>query len=253
MNALFKHVAALLPGEYFQGHYSWENAVRLTGARLICQAPAAGSVRIGLEVNGAPTSNIFEVTPLTPCVSLPLAVEVPAGQRIRFQVLSFDGLPEDAADEASIVVSIGGEYAIEPVGIYAVWWVDGLSRLPLYSYDPQTAAFTALAATAGRGTIALDTETTITVAGDSVQFAGDGLHCAEVHEQGVMTSPRLEFRFGDVLWGAVEAGGRVYAARFREVSPIVEGELGYRFFAGATCVGQMLPAEWQVTGLIGEG
>lgn len=144
---LFEHNGIIGAGEYLPGHYAWSQDMRLTVARLRCDAPPeSGVLTMALEVGGVLTGEIFNITAGGKvAVSMPLSRVVPANATVRWLVTGFTGPMADAAMEIGITLEAGpagfSQFFIHGA-LMTVNWAEGRLCTPIFNYNPATRIFT---------------------------------------------------------------------------------------------------------------
>lgn len=100
---------ALIVDEYLLGFYTWASDMTLLNATVYANAPLGSPMVLGLEVNGVQTGQTLTIpvgaANTTVEASVPLSGTIPAGQLVRWQVLSGPD-PADAADGCAVGMSV---------------------------------------------------------------------------------------------------------------------------------------------------
>lgn len=94
--------------EYLLGHYRWQSAVQVTGARVIAMASSTTDTVIELEVNGVLTGEQLTLPAGTQNtevdVSRTFTVSVPAGQAVRWKIISGPDDEESMAWQGAVTM-----------------------------------------------------------------------------------------------------------------------------------------------------
>lgn len=132
-----------------------------------------------------------------------------------------------AAQYFTVATGTGAVPVLSAQAPYLVWYVSATEQVALYAYAADTGVFTALEATAARGTVgyAGDAfEVTLDGVGVVLATTADGLHHPAVIEQTPLPAerPRMDFTYAGQRVCSVSAAG-LWARSFDDVTAPVSG------------------------------
>lgn len=145
IQAIYQLNGILPSDKYVPGQYVWSVPMQITSAVLNCKPPSAGTLAVILEVGGVLKAFRFTLAAGPGEVNLTRTVSalIPANTIVRWKA-NFTGVPEEAAVELSITMSVVPQSVSQVTAVppkLTVQWANGLERLTLFNYNPTTHSF----------------------------------------------------------------------------------------------------------------